>query len=229
MKASDVMVSPVITVKPDFTIPQVAKLLSDRHISAAPVVDKSNHVVGMISEGDLLHREEIGTIKSPSWWLSLLSSDESKAISYIKQHALKVSDVMTKNVISADPNTLLNEIAVILEKNAIKRVPIISDNVLVGIVSRANLIQALASVRHQPSVQPSDAAIRDRLLAHLNAQSWAHTQLINVTVRDGVVDLWALAGSDAERKAIRIAAESIDGVRSVNDHMYERNLKYGYE
>jgi CBS-domain-containing membrane protein len=159
----------------------------------------------------------------------MLSSDEVKASSYIKQHALKVSDVMTRNVISAKPDTPLSEIAVMLEKNAIKRVPILDNDVLVGIVSRANLDQALAAVQHGLDVQPSDATIRERLLDHLKAQSWAHTQLINVTVRDGVVDLWALAGSDTERQAIRVAAESMEGVRSVNDHMYERNLRYGYE
>jgi CBS-domain-containing membrane protein len=229
MKAANVMVSPVITAKPDFTISQVAKLLTEHSISALPVVDDNNHVIGMVSEGDLLHRAEIGTARSPSWWLSMLTSDEVKASSYIKQHALKVGDVMTRNVISAKPDTPLSEIAVMLEKNAIKRVPILDHDVLVGIVSRANLVQALAAVQHGLDVQPSDATIRERLLAHLKAQSWAHTQLINVTVRDGVVDLWALAGSDTERQAIRVAAESMEGVRSVNDHMYERNLRYGYE
>lgn len=228
MKAKNVMVSPVVTVKPDFTISQVARLLTEHRISAVPVVDDDHHVVGMVSEGDLMHRAETGTIRPVPWWLALMSSDEVKAESYIKQHAVKVADVMTRNVISAGPDTSLGEIAVILEKNAIKRVPILDHNKLVGIVSRANLIQALVAASHGDDVHPSDEDIRERLLAHLKAQSWAHVQLINVTVKDGVVNLWGFASSDTERHAIRVAAESIEGVRSVNDHMSERYFRYGY-
>jgi len=219
MKARDVMVSPVITAKPYFTIQHVAKLLAEHRISAVPVVDDDSRVVGMVSEGDLLHRAETGTIRPLSWWLSLLSSDEAMAADYIKQRAVKVADVMTKTVISAGPDTPLNEIAVLMEKNAIKRVPILADGRLVGIVSRANLIQAVATARRGLDIQPSDETIRERLLAHLNAQPWAHTQLLNVTVNDGVVDLWGFVKSETERKAIRVAAESMAGVRAVNDHM----------
>src|SRR5207249_3545040 len=128
-------------------------------------------------------------------------------------------DVMTRNVITAGPDTPLFEIATLLEKHSIKRVPIVKDGQLIGVVSRANLLHGLASSRKALEVQASDTTIRDQLLEHLNNQAWAHTALLNVTVNEGVVDLWGITGSEAERKAIRVAAESIPGVRAVNDHL----------
>ncbi len=222
MQARDVMVSPVHTVKTDALIQDVAKLFLERRISAAPVVDDEGNLVGIISEGDLLHRAEIGTGRRHSWWLSLIADHQVFAAEYIKEHAQHVRDVMTRNVITASPDTPLDAVAAVLEKNAIKRVPIVENGQLVGVVSRANLIQALAASRGKLDVAPSDTTIRDKLLAHLNAQEWAHTWLVNVTVRDGVVDLWGLVNSDTERKAIRVAAEATAGVHAVNDNLMVR-------
>jgi CBS domain-containing protein len=223
MKARDVMVSPVFTAKPSATVKEVAKLLLDRRISAVPVVDEGGELVGIISEGDLLRRAEIGTEPRHSWWLRALSGDDALANEYVKAHARTVADVMTRGVITASPDTPLHEIAGLLERHSIKRVPIVKDGKLVGIVSRANLLQALASSRQEREVPGSDAAVRERILAHLNNQPWAHTLLLNVTVNDGVVDLWGITGSDAERKAIRVAAESTPGVIAVNDHLMRRS------
>jgi CBS domain-containing protein len=225
MKAHDVMVSPVVTVKPSATVKDVAKLLLERQISGLPVVDELGKLVGIVSEGDLVHRAEIGTEQRRSWWLLLLAEDQALATDYIKAHGRRVEDVMTRSVVTAAPDTPLDEIARILEKHAVKRVPIVRDGQLVGIVSRANLVQAVASSGTKLEIPLSDATIRDKLLAHLNAQRWAHTGLLNATVSDGVVDLWGIAGSETERKAIRIAAESIAGVRAVNDHMMVRRME----
>jgi CBS domain-containing protein len=146
MKARDVMVSPVITAKPSSSVKDVAKLFLDRRISAVPVVD-DDKLVGIVSEGDLLHRAEADTERRHYWWLRRLIADDTLAAEYVKAHARKVADVMTRRVIIASPETPLYEIAALMEKNAIKRVPIVSDGQLVGIVSRANLIQAVASAR----------------------------------------------------------------------------------
>jgi CBS domain-containing protein len=224
MKAHDVMVSPVVTVKPGTTIREVAKLFLERQISAVPVVDQQGKLIGIVSEGDLMHRAEIGNAR-PSWWLLLLAENQTLAADYIKTHARMVEDVMTRNVITAAPDTPLNEVARLLEKHAIKRVPIVRSGQLVGIVSRANLVQAVASSGSKLDIPISDTTIRDRLLAHLNAQRWAHTGLLNATVSDGVVDLWGIASSETERKAIRVAAEATAGVRAVNDHMMVRRLE----
>ncbi|MBV8743853.1 MAG: CBS domain-containing protein [Xanthobacteraceae bacterium] len=228
MKARDVMVSPVITVKPDASVKELAKILLERRISAVPVVDDQGKLVGIVSEGDLLHRTEADTRRQRPWWLLIMTSDEALAADYIKEHSRKVADVMTKDVITASPDTPLHDIARALERYAIKRVPIVQDGQLVGIVSRANLIQAVASDRKKPELSASDAAIREKLLAHLQSQRWAHTGLVNATVTDGVVDLWGVSNSDVEQKAIRIAAESIPGVVAVNDHLIKRPRTQGY-
>jgi CBS-domain-containing membrane protein len=225
MKARDVMVSPVITAKPYSSVKEVAKIFLERRISAVPVVDDQGKLVGIVSEGDLLHRTEAGTERRRPWWLVALSGPDTLAEEYIKAHARKVADVMTRNVITAAPDAPIHEIATLLEKNAIKRVPIVRDGQLVGLVSRANLIQAVAGARKGLEAQASDTTIRDRLTAHLKAQPWAHTALLNVIVNDGVVDLWGFATSSTEKKAVRVAAESTPGVRTVNDHVVVRSME----
>jgi CBS domain-containing protein len=222
MKARDVMVSPVVTVKLNACVKEVARVLLDQRISAVPVVDDQGKVVGIVSEGDLLHRSEVGTERRRSWWLLGLTREETLAAEYVKTHGRKVADVMTSKVITATPDTPLHEVAGLMETNSVKRVPIVKDGQLVGIVSRANLVQAVASARGELEIALSDASARETLLAHLQQQAWARPWLLNVLVNDGVVDLWGVARSDAERTAIRVAAESIPGVRAVNDKLVIR-------
>jgi CBS domain-containing protein len=223
MKARDVMVSPVVTVKPSASVKEVAMLLLERRISAVPVVDDQGKVVGIVSEGDLLHRAEAGTERQRSWWLRGLTGEETLAAEYVKAHARKVADVMTSPVTTATPETPLHELATLMERNSVKRVPIVEDGQLVGIVSRANLVQAVASARESLLEIPlSDANIREKLLADLQKQAWGRPWLLNVLVNDGIVDLWGVARSDAEKTAVRVAAESIQGVRAVNDNLVIR-------
>jgi CBS domain-containing protein len=219
MKARDVMVSPVITVSQSCTVREAARTFVEHRISGAPVVNEHGEIVGIVSESDLMHRSEAGTERTYSWWLRALIAEEALAADYIKAHSCSVADVMTRRVITAEPDAPLGDIATVLEKNSIKRVPIVENGRLVGIVSRANLVQAVASARADLDVAPSDAAIRAKLLAHLKSQAWAHTGLLNITVTDGVVDLWGITSSDIERKAIRVAAECAPGVHAVNDHL----------
>ena len=222
MHARDVMVAPVITVKPSTTVKEVAELFLGKRISAAPVTDSGEKLVGIISEGDLLHRVEAGTGRHRSWWLEGFVGNDTLAAEYVKAHGRKVSDVMTRKVITASPQTPLHEVATLMEKNAIKRVPILENGQLVGIVSRANLIQAVATARKLPDIPLSDTTIREKILSHLKKQPWAHTTMPNVTVNAGVVDLWGIAESTAERKAIKVAAESTLGVCAVNDNLITR-------
>ena len=229
MKARDVMVSPVITVEPSASVKEVAQILLQHHISALPVVDRAGRLIGIVSESDLMRRADLGTERHRSRWLSALFVDEERlAAEYVKAHGHKVADVMTKRVITAAPDTPLNDIASLLEKHGIKRVPILENGTLVGIVSRANLIQALAADRKGLNVPVPDSQLRDRIMSHLNAQPWAHTSLINVTVNDGIVDLWGLTLSKEEKQALRVAAESIPGVRAVNDNVIMQNLQAAY-
>src|SRR5271165_2271764 len=154
MRASDVMTSEVISVDENATVPSVARVLAERGISAVPVVDSSNRVIGMVSEGDLLHRAETGTERRRSWWLEMIASTNELAGDYVKSHSGTVKDVMTRDVVSVTEATELADIALLLENNGIKRVPVVRDGKLVGIVSRANLVQALATTINEPAAGP---------------------------------------------------------------------------
>jgi CBS-domain-containing membrane protein len=221
MRAMDVMTSDVITVDENASVQAVAKLLAERGISAVPVVDKDHRVIGMISEGDLLHRAETGTERCRSWWLEMMASTNQLAGDYIKSHSGKVKDVMTRDVISVTDTTSVADIAVLLETNRIKRVPVVRDGKLVGIVSRANLVRALAMTINAPasSAEADDRTIRDQLLSELKAQRWAEVSPANVTVKDQVVHLWSSYLSEQEKRALVVAAENVPGVRRVEDHM----------
>ena len=221
MRAMDVMTADVITVKENASVRDVAKLLAERGISAVPVVDDDNRIIGMVSEGDLLHRAETGTERRRSWWLELMASTNELAVDYVRSHGGSVKDVMTRDVISVSDTTPVADIAILLEKNRIKRVPVVRDGRLVGIVSRANLVRALAMTVNEASSDAGsdDRAIRDKLLAELQAQKWAEVAPANVTVRDGVVHLWSSYYSEEEKRALIVAAENIPGVRRVEDHM----------
>jgi CBS domain-containing protein len=220
MQARDVMVSPVITVERIATVRDVAKVLLEKRISAVPVVDNVGKVVGIVTESDLMHRAEAGTERPYSWWVHFLAGDATIAADYVKSHAAKVEDVMTPDVVTATPETPLHEIAALLEERQIRRVPIVNkDGSLVGIVSRANLIQVVASARPKLEMTLPDSTIRQKLLDELKKQSWAHTHNLGVTVTNGIVDLWGYAESSDQRKAIRLVAEGIPGVTVVNDHL----------
>jgi len=228
MNAQDVMVTPVVTINENASVQEVAKLLIERRISAVPVIDAAGKLAGIVTESDLMRRAEIGTERQYSWWLSMLADASTLAADYVKSHATGVKDIMTRKVKTAAPETPLHELAEIFEKNHIKRVPIVNgDGELVGIVSRANIIQAVASARPRLEISLPDAAIRNRLLDELKKQPWAHAYKLNVTVTNGVVELWGSVESEQERDAIKVVAESIPGVNAVNDHLV-RAVVLGY-
>lgn len=228
MNAQDVMVSPVVTVNENATVQEVAKILIDRRISAVPVIDAAGKLVGIVTEADLMRRAEIGTEHQYSWWLSLLADARSLAADYVKSHGTGVKNIMTRNVRTAAPDTPLHEIAEVFEKHHIKRVPIVNKNgELVGIVSRSNILQAFASARPRLEVSLPDAAIRSRLLDELKKQPWTQAHRLNITVTDGVVELWGSIETEQERDAIKVAAEAIPGVSAVNDHLM-RAVTTGY-
>jgi CBS domain-containing protein len=221
MRASDIMTPEVVTVTPETAIHTAAKLLADNHISGLPVVDASGAVIGIVSEGDLLHRVEIGTgARRRAWWLEMLSSTRDLAHAYTKEHGQTVKDVMTAKVISVGEDAPLDGIADVLERHRIKRVPVIKDGKLVGIVSRGNLIRALASAAPLSQAEGSrdDVSIREAVLAELHGHRWALPSQ-NVIVADGVVHLWGVVESEEERSAIRVAAESVQGVKRVESHL----------
>lgn len=222
MKAVDVMVRDVVTVKPDDEVAEAVRLLAEHDVSALPVVDDHDNVVGIISEADLLHREEIGTEKHRHWWLEAVTPASTLAEEFAKSHGRRVEEVMSTEVISASEDTPLGEIATVLERYRIKRLPILRKGKLVGIVSRSNLIQALASSNSHTGANSgtdSDRKIRLEVLDRLDDQSWTDFGERNVIVNGGIVHLWGLVGSQQEHKALLALAEGVPGVVSVSDEM----------
>ena len=220
MKARDVMVRDVITIGPRDTVAHAAKLIAQNDVSALPVIDDHGRLVGLISEGDLMNREEIGTEIHHPWWIEAVTPGAALAAEFAKSHGKRVEEVMSENVITATEDTSLADIAALLERNRIKRVPIVQHGELVGIVSRSNLVQALASNGAASTASlDTNRVIREELLSRLDQQSLTDFGSRNVIVSDGKVHLWGLAGSPAERTALIALAENVPGVTEVVDEM----------
>jgi len=220
MNAADVMTSNVISVRADASVGEIAEILLTNRISGVPVVDDAGDLIGIVSEGDLIHRVEVGTERRRSWWLELLSSKQILAHEFIKAHARKAADLMTRHVITVRPDTPLSDLASLLDKHGIKRVPVTENGKLVGIVSRANLVQALFKPRQDTVAEKAvtDSALRDKILAQLKFEPWWPGD-VNIIVRDGAVELWGIVESQVENDAIRVAIEEISGVRSISNHI----------
>lgn len=220
MDARDIMTSPVVTAGPDTTVLEIVQLMLENRISAIPILDNPGKLIGLVSEGDLMRHTEIGGERPTRWWLSAFRGAVSMAEAFVKTHGLKASEIMSRNVITAREDTPIWEIADTLEKNHIKRLPVIRKDRLVGIVSRANLLQAITAQRDQGLETPSkdDRAIRDELVAQLKAKHWLNTRHLNIVAQDGVVHLWGLVNADSQRDALKVAAGNISGVKEVVDH-----------
>ena len=221
MKAKDVMTSPVITTEPDASIVQAIRIMLQRRISGLPVVDQDGRLVGMLTEGDFMRREETGTRRLRPRWLEFLIAPGRLADEYTRSHGRKVSELMTPEPVTASEDTPLHEIVQLMEKHQIKRVPVTDKGLVVGIVTRANLLHALVGIyrQDQPIVRSDDALVRTRLLAELTKEKWAPLGLINPIVHEGVVELFGAITDERQRKALIVAAENIPGVKSVRDHL----------
>ncbi len=218
MKARDVMTAPVITAAPETPIREIASLLLEHRISGLPIVE-GGRVVGILSEGDLLRRIEIGTERRRSKWLDVLIDPNVQAADFSASRGMLARDVMTSDVVSVAPDSDLAEVARLLEQHRIKRVPVIDGERLVGIISRANLLRALA-LYQPPAVQDlqSDEAIRKALQERLADEEWFRASRVNVVVSDGVVHFWGTVKSEEQRRALEVAARSIPGIRDVQNH-----------
>jgi CBS domain-containing protein len=226
MKAADVMATNVITVRQDTPVAKIAEVLLANRISAVPVVNEKDALVGIVSEGDLIHRVEAGTERQRSWWLELLTGREMLAQEFVMSHASKATDVMTRRVISVTPDTPLADIALLLEKHRIKRVPVMINGKLVGIVSRANLIQALVNLGRGKMVDASvdDLTLHSNIIDQLRSKPWIDPSTINVIVNNGSVELWGIVDSETEKDAIRVAVEVTPGVRKVANKLVVEHL-----
>lgn len=221
MKARDVMTPKVVSVPIDMPVPKIAELMLDRRISAVPVVDASERVVGVISEGDLIRRPELGTDKPRSRWLRFFMSDEDRARDFMKTHGLHARDVMSQPVVSVSPDATLTDVVNLMTTRRIKRVMVLEHGKLAGVVTRSDLLRTLHAREAMPTegVPRDDSSIRERILKTIDEQGWAASAIINVQVTDGTAYLWGVVDSDEQRKAILVAVEGVPGVRAIEDHL----------
>lgn len=224
MQAKDIMTRRVITVGAETSVQEIAQTLLQRSISAVPVVDAAGAVIGIVSEGDLIRRREVGTDEvRHSWWLGLLNDRATLAKDFLKTHGKAAKDVMTKDVVSVSLETPLAEIARLMEKNHIKRVPVVDGGKLVGLISRANIVRQIASAKelHVESYI-DDTALKREVQEILDQEPWASPGTSSVTVSEGVVEFWGTVNSDEERQASRVAVQELAGVKEVVDHRQVR-------
>ena len=223
MHARDIMTTPVVTAAPDSPVLDIVQLMLDRHISALPILASDGTLVGLVSEGDLIRRSELDARDYSSWWLSAIGGKIVLAEEFIKSHGMRASDIMTRDVVTVKDDMPVGKIAETLEKNKIKRVPVVADGEVVGIVSRANLLQALAAQheRLQQAASVDDRSLRKRVLDVLQGEGWSDLPHLNVVVQDGIVHYWGRVHSEEARHALKVAAEGVAGVKGVCDHTHK--------
>ena len=219
MKAKDVMTQHVIIVAPDASILEALRLMLEHRISGLPVVDKYGTLAGIVTEGDFLRRAETGTQRRRPRWVEFLLGPGTLAKDYVYSHGRRIDEVMTTIVRTVAEDAELCDIVAVMEKFGVKRVPVMRGRELVGIVSRANLLHALASLSVATPSPKTDEAIREAVLAELDRQSWAPRHMIDVVVRNGVVELWGAVIDSEQRKAARVVAETVPGVKAVKSHI----------
>jgi len=224
MNVADIMTRRVISIAPDATVLDAVALMLKHHVSGLPVIDRTGILLGIVTEADLLRRAETGTLRKRSRWLDAFLGPADAAKSYVHSHGMKISDVMTKQVVCADERQPLDEVVHLLEIHNVKRLPVSREGKVVGIVSRANLIRALASFYREPKTPlKSDLALRESILTEIYRQSWAIGTDVDVIVRNGVADVWGTISDIEQRKALKVLIESVPGVRTVADHLRWQN------
>jgi CBS domain-containing protein len=219
MRAHQIMTRPVVTVTPETTVVEAANIMLQRHFSGLPVVEASGKLIGIISEGDFIRRSEIGTQRKRGRWLKLILGPGKEATDFVHEHGRKVAEIMTPDPLSVTEDTPLEEIVQLMEKHNVKRLPVLHGDLLVGIVSRANLLQAVASLARQiPDPTADDDHIRNSIIDALEKTDWCPFGL-SVIVRDGIVHLSGVITEERSRQATIVAAENIAGAKKVHDHL----------
>ncbi len=221
MNVADVMTQPVISVAPETTIAEAARLMLQHRISGLPVCDPDGTVIGMVTEGDLLRRAETGTQRRHAHWLEFLIAPGRLARDYANANARKVGEVMSEDVASVAPQDSLVKVVGLMEGRHVKRLPVIAAGRLVGIVSRANLVRALVDNLAKPADTgvASDAELHERILAEIARQPWGPRASVDVRVEAGIVELYGSITDERERTALEVLAENIPGVKAVRDHL----------
>lgn len=220
MRARDIMTKNVVTVDRATPVSEIAAILLKNRISGVPVVTEDRHVIGIVSESDLMHRPEIGTEVRRSWWLRLFSDPDRMAREYTKSHGLRAEHVMSRIVVSVSADADAGDVAAVLDRNHIKRVPVLEGGRLVGLITRSDLVRALAGAEiGKPVARNGNGAVQKALLEKIAAQPWLSSTFLTAVVDGGVVDLWGYIGSEEQRQAVYVLVEEVAGPRKIRDHL----------
>lgn len=218
MKAQDIMTRDVITVGPDKSVKDIAALMVEKHVSGIPVVGDNGAIIGIVSQSDLLHRAEVGTQRKHKWWFRLFADSNALANEFVKTHGHKAHDIMTRYVVSVREDAELRDVADILDKHRIKRVPVVKEGRLVGLVTRGDLVRALTLAQvSKPAQKVDNAALHKALQARIQKQPWINKTYINLTANDGKVEMWGFVESAEQHRALRLLVEETAGVTKVDD------------
>lgn len=220
MQARDIMASRVVSIAPEATVLEAIELMLKNRISGLPVIDRAGALVGILTEGDFLRRAETGTERKRPRWLEFLLGPNSLAKDYVRSHGRRVEEVMTRELVTVSEDAPLDEVVRIMERKRVKRLPVMRGSELVGIVSRASLLHAFATIsRDLPPPAKSDADIQERVMEELAKQPWAPIALIDIAVKDGVVELWGSITEASQGEALKVCAENVPGVKAVVSHL----------
>ena len=228
MRAHQIMTHRIISVTPETSIADAAEIMLTNHISGLPVLNASGELVGIVSEGDFLRRSEIGTQRKRPRWLQFFTSTGRLADDFVAERGRRVEDVMTRDPVTVHEEARLEELVALMERRGVKRLPVLRNGQLVGIVTRSNLLQAVAGLAKEiPDPTADDDHIQTRLLRTFDAADWRPIGL-QVAVRNGSVHLYGLIGDDRARRAAVVAAENTEGVKEVHDHICLVDTWSGY-
>jgi len=217
MQVKDVMTRNVISVAANEPILEAARLMLQNKISGLPVIDATGKLVGIVTEGDFLRRSETGTQRQRPKWLEFLVGPGRMADEYVRTSGRKVDEIMSLDPVSVTEDDPLETVVEQMERHRVKRLPVMRGGQMVGIISRANLMHALASLARDDAPARDNSTIRDRIVAAIGKQPWAPK--INVVVRNGVAELWGAIMEERERQALIVATENVAGVKEVHDHL----------
>lgn len=220
MQAKDIMTRDVATVPPDASIREAAKLMTDRRLSGLPVATKDGRIIGILTASDLIRRVEVGAERRPSWFSSFFASPDELARQYAKDHGRKVHEVMSRHIISVVEDASLSEVADVLDRNGFKRVPVTRGGALVGIISRGDLVRVISQTSFGETAPSSnDAALQRAILQQIRQQRWLNSGFVNITVKDGTVDVWGIVPSAEQHRALLVLVTEAAGAAVVEDHV----------
>lgn len=221
MRVKDVMTRNVVSVSPQASVAEALDTMTRSHLSGLPVIDEAGSLVGVVSEADFMRRSELGTEKPGSHWLGSIFLPGRAAEIYARAHARRVEEIMSRDVATIDATDSLDEAVTVMERRRVKRLPVLSEGKVVGMLTRADFVHALALFLREPYDQAliSDGEIKQRVLAEMQAQLWAPTASVDIVVKDGIVTLNGVLTDERERNAIHALVENVEGVRMVHDHM----------